>query len=174
MSREELPTNYAQAIYKMALEEWTSWLDAVRQRFLEDTAAAEFLISGEGSPAEKQQRLQAVLPKESSPKFQQFVGYLVDKRDLYALDEIIGSFERIVELGAGREVAYVASALELSDEDRTNIQESLRRRFGAGLDCEFSVDPSLLGGVQVRVGDTFIDGTVAGRLESLREQLVSR
>jgi len=174
VSREELPTNYARAIYEMALEEWTSWLDTVRQRLLEDSVAADLLIGGEGSPAEQGRHLHAILPKEASPKFQQFIGYLVEKRDLSALDGIIHSFERLVELGAEREVAYVTSALELSDEDRTIIQESLRRRFGAGLDCEFSVDPNLLGGVQVRVGDTVIDGTVAGRLEALREQLALR
>ena len=174
MSREELPTNYAQAIYEMALEEWTSWLDSVQQRLLTDKATAEFLFSTGGSVGEKRQRLNVILPEESSARFKQFLGFLLEKGDLQALDEISGSFGRLVARGAEREVAHVTSALELSEEERTKVQDSLRRRFGAGLDFEYEVDPGLLGGVRVRVGDTVIDSSVASRLESLREHLGAR
>jgi F-type H+-transporting ATPase subunit delta len=171
VSREELPTNYAQAIYKMALEEWTSWLDGVQRRLLEDRDTAEFLFGAVGSAGEKRQRLEAILPAGTSARFGQFLGFLLEKGDLPALDEIIASFEQIAERGAERVVAHVTSALALSENERTQVQESLRRRFGAGLDFEFEVDPSLLGGVRVRVGDTVIDSSVASRLESLREYL---
>lgn len=174
MSREELPTSYAQAIYKMALEEWTSWLGAMRQKLLDDRATAEVLASADAPLAERQKRLQAIAPKGASSRFQQFLGYLLEQGDFLALNDVIGSFEQLVERGAGREIAYVTSALELADDERTKIQESIRRRFGAALDCEFAVDPALLGGLRVRVGDTVIDGSIASRLETLREHLVLR
>jgi F-type H+-transporting ATPase subunit delta len=174
VSREELPTNYAQAIYKMALEEWTSWLTSVQQQLLADKAASEALFDAGGSPGEKRQRLDAILPAESSIRFKQFLGFLLEKGNLRDLDEIIGSFEGLVERGAERAVAHVTSALELSDEERTQVEDSLRRRFGAGLDFEFQVDQALLGGVRVRVGDTVIDSTVATKLESLRDHLGTR
>jgi len=174
VSREELPTNYAQAIYKMALEEWTSWLTSAQQQLLTDKATAEALFDAGVSPDEKRRRLEMILPAESSARFKQFLGFLLEKDDLRSLNEIVGAFEGLVERGAERAVAHVTSALELSDEERTQVQDSLRRRFGAGLDFEFQVDSALLGGVRVRVGDTVIDSTVATRLESLRDHLGAR
>ena len=173
MSREEISTNYAQAIYHMALEEWASWLESVRERLQDDEALAGFLSSSEVSPAEKLRRLESILPQDASPKFRQFLGFVVDKGDVDALDEIISSFQRVVARGPAREVARITSAAELTPAERSAIEERLRRRFGAGLDYEYAVDPSLLGGVRIRVGDTVIDGTVAGRLATLRERLVA-
>jgi len=173
VSQEDLPVNYAQALHALALGEWASWLKGARQRLSEDDALLALLADASASPAEKQRRVASLLPAEASPKFRQFLGLLVDKGHLGLLGEIAASFERLVERGGVGTVAHVTSAIELTEEEKAQLRESLRKRFGAGLDLEFSVDPSLLGGVKVRVGDTIIDGSVAGRLATLRERLVS-
>ncbi|MBC7242166.1 MAG: ATP synthase F1 subunit delta [Anaerolineae bacterium] len=173
MRREELPLHYAQTLYEMALEEWASWLKSVQQALAEDRALADFLASDEASPAEKYQRLQAVVPPGASEKFRRFLGFLLDKGHLPMLTDVSAAFERLMARGRVREVAHVTSAVELSEEERERITALIRRRFGADVDCEFHVDPSLLGGLHIRVGDTVIDGTLASQLERLREQLLS-
>lgn len=173
MRREELPLHYAQTLYEMALEEWASWLKSVQQALAENRALADFLASDEASPAEKYQRLQTVVPQGASEKFRRFLGFLLDKGHLPMLADVSATFERLMARGRVREVAHVTSAVELSEEERERIAALIRRRFGADVDCEFHVDPSLLGGLHIRVGDTVIDGTLASQLERLREQLLS-
>lgn len=173
MRREELPLHYAQTLYEMALEEWASWLKSVQQALAENRALADFLASDEASPAEKYQRLQAVVPQGAGERFRRFLGFLLDKGHLPMLADISAAFERLMARGRVREIAHVTSAVELGEEERERITALIRRRFGADVDCEFHVDPALLGGLHIRVGDTVIDATLASQLERLREQLLS-
>jgi F-type H+-transporting ATPase subunit delta len=174
VNREELPLEYARTIYQMALEEWSAWLEAVRQRLTGDPGLARLLASPDVSPAEKQQRVAALLPPQASPQFRQFMRYLTDKGHLGLLSDIISSYMHVVQRGPEVTVAYVTSAVELTPAERQALQDKLRQRFGAGLEFEYSVDPALYGGVRVRVGDTVIDGSIAAQLEALRSKLLSR
>lgn len=85
--------------------------------------------------------------------------------------EDIAAFEELTQLEPAPSIAYVTSAIELSKEDREHILSFLRKHFGEDLECEFRVDPSLLGGLQARVGDTVVDGSLAAQLERLHERL---
>lgn len=60
--------------------------------------------------------------------------------------------------------AEVTSAAELSGEEKEQLQRSLAAEYGDGLVFSFSVDPSLMGGLRVRVGDRLIDSSIATRL----------
>jgi len=174
VNQEDLPLSYARAIYKMALEEWRAWLEAVRQKLLDDASLARLLAGEEATPAEKQRRLEALSPADSSPKFRQFLRFLVDQGRLDQLDDIIAAYLHVAERGPEVAIAYVASAVALTADERRQLEEKLRRRFGVSLEFDYTVDPALLGGLRVRVGDTFIDGSVASRLETLRGQLAAR
>jgi F-type H+-transporting ATPase subunit delta len=67
----------------------------------------------------------------------------------------------------------VTSAIELSDEEKQQIRQRLIAEHGEGLTFTFAVDPALLGGLRVRVGDHLVDNSVASRLATLRESLSS-
>ncbi len=71
-------------------------------------------------------------------------------------------------------IAKVSSAIALTGEEQAGLSEKLDARFGQPLELRFDVDPSLLGGVKVRVGDQVIDGSVKGKLEALAQSLGSR
>jgi len=70
-----------------------------------------------------------------------------------------------------RERALIRVAVELGPDELQALKEILERRFQQELELEVSLDPSILGGVWVRVGDTVIDGSLQGRLETLRHHL---
>jgi F-type H+-transporting ATPase subunit b len=76
-----------------------------------------------------------------------------------------------VEAGAGEPVT-VTSAIPLTEEQRATIQQDLASRLGEGSTIAFRVDPHILGGLVVRVGDRVTDGSAAGQLERLRQSLV--
>jgi F-type H+-transporting ATPase subunit b len=65
----------------------------------------------------------------------------------------------------------VTSALPLTEEETSSVRTDLASRVGEGVEIVFKVDPQILGGLIVRVGDRLIDGSVAGRLEQLHESL---
>lgn len=67
----------------------------------------------------------------------------------------------------------VKSAVPLTDDERATLESKLQARFGEALGFEYVVDPAVLGGVLVRVGDQIIDGSVAGKLAALREHLAA-
>ncbi|MDK6259764.1 F0F1 ATP synthase subunit delta [Corynebacterium frankenforstense] len=72
----------------------------------------------------------------------------------------------------GREVAHVVSAGELDDRQRQALAEKLGRVYGRDISVHTQVDESLLGGATVKVGDERIDGSLRGRLDRLRAQMV--
>jgi ATP synthase F1 delta subunit len=67
--------------------------------------------------------------------------------------------------------AHVVSAVPLTEVERRTVEERLRARHGADLPIRFEVEPAILGGLVVRVGDRLIDGSVATRLRELRQSL---
>jgi F-type H+-transporting ATPase subunit b len=67
--------------------------------------------------------------------------------------------------------AQVISALPLTEEEQGVVAENLAVQLGEPPELEFAVDPSILGGLVLKVGDRLIDGSVAGRLASLQERL---
>jgi F-type H+-transporting ATPase subunit delta len=82
--------------------------------------------------------------------------------------------ERFVELAASErdnEVAEVRSAIPLDDEQIARLADALGRATGKTIEVKVIVDPTVLGGLVARVGDTVIDGTIRHRLDEMKEQL---
>nr|HMN62983.1 F0F1 ATP synthase subunit delta [Anaerolinea sp.] len=67
--------------------------------------------------------------------------------------------------------AEVLSALPLTCEEQSAIQQDVVRHLGGPVAVNFRVDPSILGGLILRVGDRVLDGSVAGQLEELHQTL---
>ncbi len=67
--------------------------------------------------------------------------------------------------------AEVTSALPLNEEEQASVRKSVFSKMGVNTNVKFRVDPQILGGLVVRVGDKVIDGSVAGQLETMRKSL---
>jgi F-type H+-transporting ATPase subunit delta len=74
----------------------------------------------------------------------------------------------------GRQVAEVRSAIDLTEDQQTRLAEALKSATGSEVDVRVVVDPNVVGGLVVRVGDQVIDGSVRHRLAQLRESLSAR
>ncbi len=71
----------------------------------------------------------------------------------------------------GAITAHVTTALPLSASEQETVASSLAEHLGERLELEFEVDPGILGGLVLKIGDRVVDGSVAGRLASLQERL---
>jgi F-type H+-transporting ATPase subunit delta len=88
--------------------------------------------------------------------------------------DLVGTLEWVAGLAAqerGRRVAEVRSAVELDDAEYLRLVEALERTAGHPVEVRVQIEPSLLGGMAVAIGDTVIDGSVRHRLDQLRETL---
>ena len=82
---------------------------------------------------------------------------------------ILTHFQRLVKLETERRNARIETAVPLAPDQRGNVQDTLTRVYGAGLNFSFAENPGLIGGMKIRVGSDVYDGSVRGRLAALEE-----
>ena len=80
---------------------------------------------------------------------------------------ILSHFQRLVKLDIERRSARVESAVAASEALQASVKANLAARYGAGLNVTFAVNPSLIGGLRVKVGSDVFDGSVKARLAEL-------
>ncbi len=104
-----------------------------------------------------------------------FLKVLVDNGREEILEEVLDRYEQLVKEHLGRIEVGVTTAVELSQEQLDRLKERLERTLeGKEVILETKVDPELIGGVVFRFGGRMMDGSIRGRLESLREGMLER
>jgi F-type H+-transporting ATPase subunit delta len=170
---------YANALADVALVQGASE-PALRQ--LADFGAA-YSTSAElrnflGSPAVTREAKHAVVEKivtrlGASRIIRNFLFLLVDKRRTNELPEIVHAFGEVIRERQGLSEAEIASVTELNAAQKAEFASALARVTGQRVELKFKLDPTLLGGVVVRVGDTVYDGSLRSRLNAMRARLVA-
>lgn len=168
------PRAYARAVYETAVGEWLEDLRKIKQR-IDRRDLVMALDDPVKSFDEKKALLEDVLGPDIDRRARNFVYTLASNSDVNLLDEVIGDYERLLRQSVLElPLARVTSAVPLLDTEREAIEQSLRRRFGEEAEVSYQVDPSIVGGLTIRIGDMYIDGSIATRLGAMREQLASR
>jgi F-type H+-transporting ATPase subunit delta len=121
---------------------------------------------------QKKELVRRLFDKGISNLTLRFLYLLIDKRREALLPEINREF-RALSYGARNILPVTATvATRLTPGERTRLTETLSRRTGKTVELAEELDPALVGGVVLRLGDTIIDGSIAGHLRRLRQQLV--
>ncbi len=103
-------------------------------------------------------------------KIASLVQSLITRRPRRFMD-VLQYYKRLLRLEIEKRHARIEGATQLAPEAAVDIVARLKRKYGEDLTTEFVVDPTLLGGVRVRVGSDVWDGTLRNRLERLQQQL---
>jgi F-type H+-transporting ATPase subunit delta len=130
------------------------------------------------SPAVSQEEKHGVAEKVAarlgaSKIVRNFLFVIIDHRRTHLLPEIFESFKTVLRDRQGVAEAEVFSAMELSDAQKKELTQTLEKATGKKVETKFSLDPNLLGGALVRVGDTIYDGSLRNQLDGLRERLAA-
>ncbi|MFD1786293.1 F0F1 ATP synthase subunit delta [Sphingomonas floccifaciens] len=96
-----------------------------------------------------------------------FLGVLAENRRLRDLPAIIRAYRALAAEHRGEVTAEVASAHALTDTQIADLKQALRQRVGRDVSVDLSVDPSLLGGLVVKIGSQMIDSSIKTRLNTL-------
>lgn len=173
MREEELARTYAQAAYQHTTEGWLNGLNLVRDRLGDDPALLADLNNTEVPFAERQARLEGVLPPDLRPDIKNFLYLLLREGHLGLLNEVVTDLTRLSTQGAEWQVARITSAVPLTPDEVEAFRQRIHAQFGSDVDLDFRVVPSILGGVIVQVGDKVIDGSIAGKLNAFHERLAA-
>jgi len=177
---------YAEAAFELAGRDGTedAWRSGLRAA-ADDFGREEVLriVEDPARPlAERMQVLRAVLGAgplleaagdRVAAQLLNLVALLLDRRGVSILPSIADEYDRLLDAQRGIVRAVVTSATELTDDEASAVRERVEAMTGSRIELRREVDPGLIGGLTVRVGDRLVDASVRGRLERLRHQLLA-
>jgi F-type H+-transporting ATPase subunit delta len=102
-----------------------------------------------------------------------FLFVVADHHRTHILPEIVETFQEVIRQRQGVAEAEVSSAVELTPAQKKELSQTLAKLTGKKIETKYSLDPALLGGAVVRIGDTVYDGSVRSRLNELRVRLTA-
>jgi F-type H+-transporting ATPase subunit delta len=166
---------YASVVFETALKDWLNGLGAAATALSHSPGVRRTLADQAVSFKEKQDILVALLPATPSvpASVRNFLLGMLSNGDITLLDEVVDEINHLaVAAGGPRAVpAEITSAVELTSEERLAIQNRLIEQHGANLEFKFIVNPAILGGLVVRVGDKLLDTSLSSRMAALRHSL---
>ena len=131
------------------------------------------LLTGRGSLGATAEAVRAAIARPVGAQLSNLVGVLVARRRVSLLPAIVGEYGRLLDRQRGVAAAIVTSASPLSADETAAISARIEALIGTTVSLRTTVDPDLIGGVTVRIGDRLIDASVRGRLERLRDRIVA-
>ena len=170
--------NYAETLLALAgkagdLRGWGAMLSDVATAMETTPKLRLFLESPRVSAAEKNKVLGEALQDRMPRLMVRYLQSLVSHRRQMLIPEIASEYQDLVDAKEGRIHARITVARETDDSERGMIARELSRVFGKDVVPHVTVDPSILGGLIVHVGDTVLDGSVRKRLASLRRRMLT-
>ncbi|HEY4303353.1 MAG TPA: F0F1 ATP synthase subunit delta [Gemmatimonadaceae bacterium] len=180
MREPTIARNYAEALLELArrgggeLRAWTDMIEGIGNAVESDKRLRVFLESPRVSTKQKNDILQRAYGAQMPKTFVRFLQALVRNRRQMLIPGIARAFQDLVDEAEGRVHASVTVAREADDKDRELIAGELSRAFGKNVVPHYFVNPAILGGVIVRVGDTVLDGSVRRRLQTLRGRMLGQ
>jgi F-type H+-transporting ATPase subunit delta len=170
--RRSTARRYAEAAFEIALRDDATdlWLEAlaVAEERLGAPEITRLLASPAVPVAARTELLDKLIGDAVTGGPRNLIALLIRRGRFDDLGAVARELRRLDARRKGIVEARVSAALPLEDADRAAMDERMTAMTGHDVRMEEQVDPALLGGVQVRIGDRLIDGSIRGRLERLR------
>jgi len=169
-------SRYARAVFELAREEdrvtaWSRQLALIRE-VLEDPTAQAVVANPSISLEQRMAAVEQLDLPGIDKQGMNLMRMLVSSGRANRIGEIVERFETFADDAAGRVRATVTTAIPLSEADRESIRKDLSGRLGKDVRLDSKVDPAILGGLLLQVGDRLTDASVAARLDQLRRRVL--
>jgi F-type H+-transporting ATPase subunit delta len=172
---EEIAAVYARSLFEVAQEQ--DKLDLVREQLGEFADALEqtrelqvFFFSPYFSSAEKEDGLDRAV-SGADPAIVNFLKLLIENHRMPVIFRVRREYERLWEEENKLLPVRVTSAVELDSGTVSQIGDKIAEQTGRKVELSSEVDPDILGGIVVRVGNSILDASIRNRLEQLRRQV---
>jgi F-type H+-transporting ATPase subunit delta len=174
---DELARVYARSLFEAALQEGK--LDVLREQLAQFADAldshrdlAVFFFSPYFSTAEKQQALNASI-EGADELFVNFLILLIENHRMPVIFRIRHEYQRLWDEHNRTLPVEITSAIELDAQTTENLGQAIGERTGRKVTLAARVDPDILGGIVVRIGNSILDASIRNRLEQLRTHVAS-
>ena len=175
--RDTAARRYAEAAFQVAMrdgtvETWRAELDAAGEIAADDQVGR--MLANPAVPLETRTEMaESIFGTIVGRGLLNLIGLMLRRGRIEQLAQVAAEFRRLDNARQGITLATATSAAPLSPDEIRDLTARMEQLTGGRVELDVKVDPSLLGGLVVRIGDRLIDGSVRGRLERLRNQLVS-
>jgi F-type H+-transporting ATPase subunit delta len=178
MNESTIGRNYAEALLALArkggdIEAWGGLLSAIATAMQENQTLRTFLESPKLSAAHKIEILQKAFDRKLPKLFLLFIATVIQKRRQMLIPAIAIEYNALIDESENRLHANVTVAREPSGPEREALARQLSRLFGKRVVPHITLNPAILGGVIVKVGDTVMDGSVRRRLSTLKQRMLA-
>jgi len=175
LRNETVARNYAEALFDLGErngnpQRYADLIDAVAAA-VETTPRVQAVLMSPRIPKSEKARILGDALKDAPREFVLFLQAVVRRGRQMVLREIATEYLRMLDVKLNRVRAGVTLARTPDEALKRSIQENLSRQLDKQVIASFSVDPEILGGAVVRLGDRVLDGSVRRRMTKLRRQL---
>lgn len=173
--------NYAETLFELAMQHggmetvdgYAQAIDEVATLIRSDPRIGEFLATPRVDVDTRKRVMREAFDGRVPEHFLRFLLIVVEKRRQTLLPVIATEFHTLVDRAHNRLRAEISLASEPDEKTRAEIVSTLERKLERQLIPSFRVDPELLGGVVVRIGDRVADGSLRRRMADLRRRLLA-
>ena len=168
---------YAEAVYKLAIKNQSlaTWSETLR--YLAAVANNEQISALDGNPSVSIKQLSnlfvSICGNKLNDESRNFVLLMIENGRVGILPQVSESFEQLKAQHDGVLDARIVSAFAMNDGQLSKLMASLEKKFERKIEATVSVDPELIGGVKVEIGDEILDTSVRGKLEAMAIALKS-
>lgn len=178
MNDSTISRNYAETLLVLAqrakdVEGWGTLMEEVGSAVTGDAKLRNFLESPKIAAAQKSEVLEKAYADRAPRLFLRFLQTLVVKRRQMLIPQIATEYRRLIDESEDRVHANVTVAREPAPGDSEALTKQLSRLFGKKVVAHVAINPAILGGVIVKVGDTVMDGSVRRRLATLKSRMTA-
>jgi len=166
---------YAEALFQVAGPQAKSWVAALEA--LAVVAADPQVRVFADNPRFTAEQVQAVVESASGAQLaaplQNFLRTVIENGRLAALPAVAQQFHTLANASSGISQADIYSAYPIADAQLSEVLAALEKRFGCKLEANVQIEPELIGGIRVVVGDEVLDTSVKARLERMKVALTA-
>jgi len=167
---------YAEALFRVAQQgDMAAWSELVSQlaQVGANPDVQAFAANPKLSATDLVATLASLVKAPMTAEAQNFLAMLAENGRISLLPEIGAQFQELKNAQAGAADATIFSAFDLTDAQTAQLVGTLEKKFGRKLNPTVTVDPSLIGGVRVVVGDEVLDTSVRAKLQQMHVALTS-
>ena len=170
--------SYAQALFELANEDKS--LTKVEEqvvaisRLINESEEFRYLIKNPTTSIEDLTKVIETISEKNNfdNLLKRFLVFLIQKRRFFYLEKILSDFIEVCSKARGEIKAELFSAKELNETDISKIKEELSQNFGAKIQLNYKFDPSLIGGLVLKVGSTMVDNSIKNKLQQIQKQMI--
>ena len=178
MLNKSVARRYAEAFFSIAVEankvdDYQAELGKIVQIIKETEGLGEYFAHPLVPAKQKKELATKIFTGSVSPLTLNFLLLVIDKKRETYLEVIHQEYEDMADESRNIRKAELISAMPVSEQDVQILAENLSRSTGKTIKLALSIDPTMIGGLKIRIGDKIIDASVTKKLEMLKKNLTA-